>query len=149
MPDQAKWSNATTSSDAKCESAATVAGSSSASILGGVAQFAFSGDVEDWVLCYKHGIDDWRLYSGITPTSTSTASSDTAVSETQRTQAVVSLTLEGSIASYPSGSVARTTFVAGFLEDLSRALEVKTDRFTVTDIRAGSVVVGFTIDPTG
>lgn len=149
MPDQAKWIDATTSSDTECETAPTVAGSSSASLLGGVAQFAFDGDVKDWLLCYKHGIDDWRLYSGITPTSVSTASTDTTVSDTQRTQAVVSLTLEGSIASYPSGSVARTRFASAFVEDLSRALGVKTDRFTVTDIRAGSVVVDFTIDPTG
>lgn len=125
-------------------------GSSVAEVVGGLAQFAFDGDVEDWVLCYKHGIDNWRLYDDITPTPASTtSSSENAVSDTQRTQASVSLTLEGNISSYPEGSTARSNFLSAFLLDLAEALEEDLSRFTVTDMRAGSVVVDFTINPTG
>lgn len=139
-----------TSSDSECEAAPSAIGSSMATIVGGLAEFAFDGDVEDWVLCYKHGSDDWRLYTTIVPVSTSSASSaDIAVSDTQRTQADVSFTMEGEISSYPEGSDARTSFLWAFLLDLARALGVDTSRFIVTGMRGGSVVVDFTIESTG
>lgn len=112
--------------------------------------FYFDGDVEDWVLCYKHGSDAWRLYGTLPPVTTSrTTSSETVASETLRTKADVSMTLEGNIGSYPEGSTARSDFLWAFLSDLARALGVKTSRFAVTDLRAGSVVVEFVITSTG
>lgn len=140
----------TISVDTECEDAWSVSGSSAAAIVGGATQFAFDGNVDDWVLCYKHGTDDWRLYTGITPTSTSSKSAaDSTISDTQLTQAAVSLTLEGNIASYPEDSTARMNFLSAFRVDLAGALGVDTSRFTITGIRAGSVVIDFTIDPTG
>lgn len=139
-----------TFSDSECEDATYTAGSSTATVEGGIAQFAFNGNVEDWVLCYKHGTNDWALYTGIVPLSTSnTLSSDSAVSDTQRTRAEVSFTMEGDIASYPEGSEARTAFLEAFMLDLSGALEVDSSRFTITGIREGSVVIDFTVEPTG
>lgn len=138
------------SSDSECEAASPVVGSSTAEIVEGVANFAFDGDVEEWVLCYKHGTNEWRLYADIIPASTPSAGSlDTAVSDTQRTEASVSFTLEGQIASFPEGSTARTTFLSAFVSDLARALRVDASRFTIRGMRAGSVVVEFVIIPTG
>lgn len=143
--------NATVSSDDACRDAASVVGSSAAEVLDGIAQFRFNGNVDDWVLCYKHESDDWRLYPGIVPTLklTATTPSEIALSDTQRTKAEVSMTLEGSIASYPEGSTARANFLDSFLSDLSKALRVPSSRFTVTSMRAGSVVVDFSITSTG
>lgn len=146
--DLAKWVDSTTSSDSECEEGLPVAGSTTVTSIGGIATFAFERDVDDWFLCYKHGTDDWRLYTSIIPVS-STPSSDTAVGETQRTQAGVSFTLEGKISSYPEGSAARAKFLSAFLSDLEMALGVDASRFTVTGMRGGSVVVDFTINPTG
>lgn len=120
-----------------------------AEVAGGVAQFAFEGEVEVWTLCYKHGSEDWLLYGAVTPTATASATITETTSETQLTKAVVSLTLEGSISSYPAGSTARTEFEAAFLSDLASALGEDISRFQVEDIRAGSVVVDFSISPTG
>ncbi|CAN0562115.1 unnamed protein product, partial [Ectocarpus sp. 12 AP-2014] len=149
--DLAKWVGASTSSDIQCDAATPAFGSATATVVGGVAEFAFDGDVEEWVLCYKHGSDDWRLYPAIVPVSLSSASSSgtTTISDTQRTKADVSFTMEGQISSYPEGSDARTDFLWAFLLDLARALGVATSRFTITGMRAGSVVVDFTIEPTG
>lgn len=149
--DLAKWVAAdSTFSDSECEDAPSAAGSSPATVVGGVAQFAFYADVEAWVLCYKHGSNNWALYTGIVPLSTSDAlSGDTVVSDTQRTRADISFTMEGDISSYPEGSDARTTFLEAFVQDLSRALGVDTSRFTITDVRGGSVVIDFTVEPTG
>lgn len=149
--DLAKWVGAnSTFSDSECEDAPYAAGSSTARVFGGVAQFAFDGDVKAWVLCYKYGANNWGLYTGIVPLSTSnTLSGNTEVSDTQRTRADVSFTMEGEIASYPEGSDARTTFLEAFVLDLSRALGVDTSRFTITGMRGGSVVVDFTVEPTG
>lgn len=139
-----------TFSDSECEDAPYAAGSSAATVVGGVAQFAFDGDVGAWVLCYKHGSNDWGLYTGIVPQSTSNAlSGGTVVSDTQRTRAEVSFTMEGDISSYPEGSEARTTFLEMFVSDLSGALGVGSSRFTITGMRGGSVVVDFTVEPTG
>lgn len=139
-----------TFSDSECEGAPNAAGSSTATVVGGVAQFTFDGDVEAWVLCYKHGSSNWGLYTGIVPLSTSnTFPGDTAVSDTQRTRAEVSLTMEGDISSYPEGSAPRTAFLEAFVLDLSQALGVDGSRFTVTGMRGGSVVVDFTVEPTG
>lgn len=146
--DLAKWVDSTTSSDSECEEALPVGGSTTTTTIGGIVSFAFDGDVDEWVLCYKHGTDDWRLYTGIIPVS-NTPVSDTAVGDTQRTQAEVSFTLEGKISSYPEGSAARTNFLSAFVSDLEMALGVDASRFTVTDMRGGSVVVDFTINPTG
>ncbi len=119
-------------------------------MFGGVATFTFDGDVEDWILCYKHSSNDWRLYTGIIPAPASTTSSaNSVVSDTQRTRADVSFTMEGDISSYPEGSDARTTLLEAFLTDLALALGVDTSRFTVTDVRGGSVVIDFTVEPTG
>lgn len=141
----------TVSSDGGCRDAASVVGSSTAEVMDGVAQFRFNGNVNDWVLCYKHGSNDWRLYSGIIPRSKLIAktSSDIAVSETQRAKADVSMRLEGTIASYPEGSTARANFLDSFVSDLSKALRVPSSRFTLTSMRAGSVVVDFSITSTG
>lgn len=150
--DLAKWVGANSaSSDSECENAPNAAGSSTATIVGGVAQFAFDGDVETWILCYKHGENNWSLYTGIVPLSTSNAllSGGAAVSDTQRTRADVSFTMQGDISSYPEGSNARTTFLEAFVLDLSRALGVDTSRFTITGVRGGSVVIDFTVEPTG
>lgn len=148
--DLAKWVGVFISSDSECEAAPPVVGSSTAAIVAGLTEFAFDGDVEDWVLCYKHGSDDWRLYTGIVPVSTSSApSAETAVSDTQRTKAVVSFTMEGDISSYPEGSNTRTVFLSAFILDLAQALGVKTSRFVITGMRGGSVVVDFTIESTG
>lgn len=147
-PDLAKWVDSTTSSDSECEEGLPVGGSTTATTIGGIATFAFERDVDDWVLCYKHGTDNWRLYTGIIPASSKPAS-DTAVGDTQRTQAGVSFTLEGKISSYPEGSAARTNFLSAFVSDLEMALGVDASRFTVTGMRGGSVVVDFTINPTG
>ena len=149
--DLAKWVNAdSTISDGECEDAPYAAGSSTATVVGRVAQFAFDGDVEAWVLCYKHGSNSWGLYTSIVPQSTSSAlSGDTAVSDTQRTQAEVSFTMEGDISSYPEGSEARTTFLEAFVLDLSGALGVDSSRFTVTGMRGGSVVIDFIVESTG
>lgn len=139
-----------TSSDSECEAAPSAVGSSTAAVAAGIGEFSFDGDVEDWVLCYKHGSSDWRLYTGIVPVSTqSVPSPDTTSSDTQRTKADVSFTMEGEISSYPEGSDARTAFLWAFLLDLARALGVLTSRFTITGMRGGSVVVDFTIDSTG
>eukprot|EP00903_Cladosiphon_okamuranus_P005351 g5346.t2 len=150
--DLAKWAGAdSTFSDSECEDAPYAAGSSTATVVGGVAQFEFDGDVEAWVLCYKHGSNIWRLYTGIVPQSASNAlSGDTeVVSDTQRTRAEVSFTMEGDISSYPEGSEARTTFLEAFVSDLSGALGVDSSRFTITGMRGGSVVIDFTVEPTG
>lgn len=147
--DEAKWVDAAVSSDTDCEAAAGVAGSSVAEVSGAVAQFAFESDVEFWSLCYKHGSEDWRLYGDITPTATVSATARQTTSETQLTKAVVSLTLEGSISSYPAGSTARAEFEAAFLSDLATALQEDISRFEIESIRAGSVVVDFSINPTG
>lgn len=137
-------------SDSDCEAAPSAAGSSTATAFGGVATFTFDANVEDWILCYKHNSNDWKLYTGIVPVSTSsTPSADSAVGDTQRTRADVSFTMEGDISSYPEGSDARTAFLAAFLTDLARALEVDSSRFTITGMRGGSVVVDFTVEPTG
>lgn len=149
--DKAKWVNKSVVSDEGCDGAQSVVGSSVAEIEAGIGRFAFDADVEEWVLCYKHGTETWRLYTGITPVSKSSAlPTETGItSETQRTIAEVSLTLEGNIASYPDGSIARTAFLNTFVLDLAHALGVETSRFNVTSMRAGSVVVDFTINPTG
>lgn len=150
LADLAKWVGVSTSSDGECEAAPSAAGSSTAVVAAGLAEFSFDGDVEDWVLCYKHGGSDWRLYTGIVPVSTQSATSpDTALSDTQRTKADVSFTMEGEISSYPEGSDARTAFLSAFLLDLAQALGVDTSRFIITGMRGGSVVVDFTIDSTG
>lgn len=146
--DLAKWVDSTISSDSECEEGSPVGGSTTAATIGGIATFAFEKDVDDWVLCYKHGTDGWRLYPSIIPVS-SPPSSDTAVGDTQRTQAGVSFTLEGKISSYPEGSAARSIFLSSFVSDLEMALGVDASRFTVTGMRGGSVVVDFTINPTG
>lgn len=148
--DLTKWVGVSTSSDSECEAAPPTVGSSTATIVGGHTEFSFDGDVDDWVLCYKHGSDDWRLYTGIVPVSIPSASSaDTTVSDTQRTKADVSFTMEGEISSYPEGSDARTAFLSAFLLDLARALGVNISRFIITGMRGGSVVVDFTIESTG
>lgn len=143
--------NTTVSSDGACGDAASVVGSSTAEVLDGIAQFIFYGAINDWLLCYKHGSNDWRLYSGIAPTTTliATTSAGIAASDTQRTKADVSMTLEGTIASYPAGSTARANFLDSFLSDISKALHVPNSRFTVTSMRAGSVIVDFIITSTG
>lgn len=146
--DLAKWVGSTISSDSECEEGLPVSGSTTATTIGGITTFAFETDVDNWVLCYKHGTDNWRLYTGIIPVS-STPASETAVGDTQRTQAGVSFTLEGKISSYPEGSAARTNFLSAFVSDLEMALGVDASRFTVTGMRGGSVVVDFTINPTG
>lgn len=115
---------------------------------GGVAQFAFQSAVEQWTLCYKHGYDDWVLYPGVTPTMSSVVAKKTT-SETQWTRASVSVTLEGNIAAFPPRSAARSDFEAAFLADVASALGEDISRFVVRDVRAGSVVVEFTINPTG
>lgn len=149
--DKAKWVGTDTSSDEDCDAATTVAGSSVGRSVGGITEFAFQKEVEAWILCYKHGSDNWRLYTSITPTTTTTTTTTTkkATSETQLTKATVSLTLEGNIASYPLGSTARTTFESAFLADLARALDADLSRFSVEDIQAGSIIVDFSISPTG
>lgn len=147
--DQAKWVNSAVSSDNECETTACAAGSSVAEVTGGVAQFAFEGDIQVWNLCYKHGSEDWLLYGSMNPTATLSASATETTSETQLTKATVSLTLEGSISSYPSGSTTRAEFETAFLSDLANALGEDISRFQIEDIRAGSVVVDFSISPTG
>lgn len=148
--DLAKWVGADSTADSECEDAPNAAGSATATVIGGVAQFAFDEDVEAWVLCYKHGANDWGLYTGIVPLSMANAvSGDTAVSDTQRTRAEVSFTMEGDISSYPEGSTARATLLDAFVLDLSQALRVDSSRFTITDMRGGSVVIDFTVEPTG
>lgn len=147
--DEAKWVDAAVASDTSCEAAAGVAGSSVGEMSGAVAQFAFESNVEFWSLCYKHGSENWRLYGDMTPTATASVTATQTTSETQLTKAVVSLTLEGSISSYPAGSTARAQFEAAFLSDLSSALEEDISRFEIESVRAGSVVVDFSINPTG
>ncbi|CAM9487931.1 unnamed protein product, partial [Hapterophycus canaliculatus] len=148
--DLAKWVSVSAVSSGECESAQPVAGSSTGTTVGGVAQFSFDVGVDHWVLCYKHGLDDWMLYTGIIPISvSSTSSADTTTSDTQRTRADVSFTMEGKISSYPEGSDARTEFLSVFLVDLAQALGVDASRFTITSMRGGSIVVDFTIESTG
>ncbi|CAM9576530.1 unnamed protein product, partial [Scytosiphon promiscuus] len=148
--DLAKWVSATIVFSGQCESAQPTAGSSTVTIVGGGAKISFNEDVEDWVLCYKHGSDAWMLYTGIVPVSVSSESSTaTTTSETQRTRADVSFRMKGEISSYPEGSDARTQFLWAFLTDLAQALGVDTSRFTITSMRGGSVVVEFSIESTG
>lgn len=147
--DQAKWIDGSVSSDDECEGASTTADSRVEYISDGVAQFAFEGEVEYWNLCYKHGSDDWRFYGAITPTTTTSRVPDETTSDTQLTKALVSLTLEGSLNSYPAGSTARTDFEAAFSTDLASALGEDQSRFQVEEIRAGSIIVDFSIGPTG
>lgn len=147
--DEAKWADGQLSSDNDCDAALTVAGSSTSFVQGGVAQFDFKAEVDRWVLCYKHGSDEWTLYAGITPKVASTTTAEDSTSETQLTKALASLTLEGNIASYPAGSKARADFEAAFLADVTSALGEDASRFAVEDIRVGSIIVDFSITPTG
>lgn len=148
--DLAKWVDVSTVSSDGCEAAQPIAGSSTITIVGGGGEVSFDADVEDWVLCYRHGPDDWMLYAGIIPVSvSSTSSADTTISDTPRTRADVSFTMEGKISSYPEGSVARSEFLSTFLMDLAQALGVDASRFTITSMRGGSVVVDFSIESTG
>lgn len=139
-----------TVSSGQCESAQPTAGSSTITVVGGGAELSFNAEVEDWILCYKHGSDDWMLYTGIVPVSaSSTSSADTTTSDTQRTRADVAFRMEGDISSYPEGSDARAQFLWAFLMDLAEALGVDTSRFTIISMRGGSVVVDFSIESTG
>lgn len=148
--DRAKWVNVEVSSDVECEEANAISGSSEGLVEGGVTQYNFSQEVHSWLLCYKHGSDDWRFYGGVTPTTqTGAVSSAEATSETQLTQATVSVTLEGNIDSFPAGSSARAELEAAFVDDLVSALGQADSRFEVLSVEAGSVVVTFKIHPTG
>ncbi|CAM9132571.1 unnamed protein product [Choristocarpus tenellus] len=147
--DTAKWVTSDVTQDSDCTISEGIAGSSAAVVTGGIATFSFNSDIEYWFLCYKHGSNDWRLYSSIMPSTTGASSSSEEASETQLTQAAVSMTLDGDAASYPKGSVARAAFESSFISDLSLALGEDESRFEVTDLEAGSIVIKFTISPSG
>lgn len=147
--DLAKWAGERPSSDGGCQAAAATAGSSVALVRDGSARFRFKTSVKDWTLCYKHGSDAWVLYDDVTPTVRRTSASEETTSKTQLTRAKISLTVEGNAASYPAESTARAEFEATFLADIARALGEEASRFVLEDLRAGSIIVDFSISPTG
>ncbi|CAM9252504.1 unnamed protein product, partial [Discosporangium mesarthrocarpum] len=146
--DMAKWVSSTVAGDDECAAAEGVSGSSVSTIAGGKASFSFAEEVETWNLCYRYE-SQWCRYTGLTPTASGSTSSSETASETQIKQATVSMTLEGQLSSYPEGSSARTDLEEAFILDLAQALGEDVSRFEVTGIESGSIVITFTINPSG
>merc|ERR1711871_766508 len=139
--DIAKWVLPSVEQDADCESADKEIASST--VEEAVASFTFTKEINDAKLCYKFLDESYKLYNDISIV----AEGDVVVEEYANRRAVVTLKLNGDFDSIPPGSPERTNFEINFRRDIANAVGVDLGRIVVVEVKRGSIVVVFTIEP--
>ena len=107
------------------------------------AVFSFSNNIDRAKICYKFGLDAYRLYKDVPIVKQGFE----IVEEYLNQRADITLKLNGDLDEIPSGSAARVDFVMNFKHDISVSAGIALSRIHVTDIRRGSIIVQFVIDP--
>jgi hypothetical protein len=138
--DYVRWVKPEATIDGHC---LTMATSEEVMIEEGQASFSFSTNVDGAKICYKFGADKYKLYKDVPIVKQGEEVIEAYVNK----RAEVSLKLNGDLDDIPSGSPARVEFVINFKNDISLAAGIPLSRINVIDIKRGSIVVLFTIDP--
>merc|ERR1712134_109893 len=138
--DRVRWVSSDAIVDADCFTMATTP---EAVVEEAQAVFSFSNNIDRAKICYKFGLDDYRLYKDVPIVKQGFE----IVQEYLNQRADITLKLNGDLDEIPSGSAARVDFVMNFKHDISVSAGIALSRIHVTDIRRGSIIVQFVIDP--
>jgi len=142
--DRAKWVTTTgQAGDTDCAaSRGTVVGSKEQEVLEARAAFTFNAPVANARLCYKFGIEPFRLYASL-PHATSVVS----VPSPDNSQVLFSLKFAGNLDDYPPGSAAEIAFKASVISSLALWMGVSASRIMIMGITRGSLIVEISILP--
>jgi len=138
--DRVRWVKAAASTDEDC---LTMITSEEGIVEEGQASFSFANNVDGAKVCYKFGVDNYKLYKDVPIVK----QGEQVVEAYVNKRAEVTLKLNGDLDEIPYGSPARAEFIINFKNDVSLAIGIPLSRLNVIDIKRGSIIVAFTIDP--
>jgi hypothetical protein len=139
--DIAKWVPPSAQTDVDCLTAGDEF--ASASVEEAVAQFRFAKQIDNAKLCYQFTGELFKLYSDISIVT----EGEEIVEEYANKRAVVTLKLNGDLDNIPAGSPERSNFEISFKTDVAKAVGIGLERVIIVEIKRGSIVVIFTVEP--
>merc|ERR1711871_1537979 len=139
--DLARWVSSSVKEDAGCGSAD--AELATATVEEAIARFTFPKQISGAKLCYQFTGELFKLYNDISIIN----EDEESVEEYANLRAVITLKLNGDFDAIPVGSPERSNFEISFKKDIANAVGIGTERVVIAELKRGSIVVIFTIEP--